>query len=434
MIRKRSDDRLRKGASFLATYLWMQQRNAFTNFLARQFVRANRIPAVLPPQAPRLSASKRRWSGSSLEALDLAPPHPVPLPIRWGEGGRRPGEGFGLAQFFAKAAVALLLALSTISSQAGVREVGAIGLTVNDLASELNFYTNTLPFELVSIADASGKEQDALLGLSGARLRIATLRLGDERITLMEHVGKKGKPIPADSRSFDRWFQHIAIVVSDMDKAYARLLEHKVTHVSTAPQTLPDWNKDAGGIKAFYFRDPEDHVLEIIWFPTGKGNPKWQAAAGADAGAPKIFLGIDHTAIVVSDTDKSLAFYRDALGMRVAGGAHNYGTEQEHLNQVFGARLRITALKAEQGPGIEFLEYIAPPGGRSLPTDAKANDLVFWNTQLVVDDLPKQAATLRGGGVRFVSKPVAALPTLIVRDPDGHALQLGEDSSLVSKN
>ena len=23
-----------------------------------------------------------------------ATPHPVPLPIRWGEGGRRPGEGF----------------------------------------------------------------------------------------------------------------------------------------------------------------------------------------------------------------------------------------------------------------------------------------------------------------------------------------------------
>lgn len=234
---------------------------------------------------------------------------------------------------------------------AAVREVGAIGLTVQDPGRELNFFTNTLPFELVSISDASGKEQEALLGLRGVRLRIATLRLGDESITLTEHLGRKGRPIPQDSRSFDRWFQHIAIVVSDMDRAYARLLDHKVTHVSTAPQTLPDWNKDAGGIKAFYFRDPEDHVLEIIWFPPGKGNPKWQQSGD------RLFLGIDHTAIVVSDTGKSLAFYRDQLGFKVAGGAHNYGTKQEHLNQVFGARLRITALKAEHGPGIELLDW-----------------------------------------------------------------------------
>ena len=152
----------------------------------------------------------------------------------------------------AQAAALLLLFTLAISTQAGVREVGAIGLTVNDLGRELNFFTNTLPFELVSITDKSGKELDALLGLKDVKLRVAELKLGDEHITLSEHTGKKGRPIPPDSRSFDHWFQHIAIVVSDMDKAYERLLAHKVTHVSTAPQTLPEWNKDAGGIKACF--------------------------------------------------------------------------------------------------------------------------------------------------------------------------------------
>jgi catechol 2,3-dioxygenase-like lactoylglutathione lyase family enzyme len=207
-----------------------------------------------------------------------------------------------------------------------------------------------------------------------------------------------------------------------MDKAYARLLEHKVTHVSTAPQTLPDWNKDAGGIKAFYFRDPEDHVLEIIWFPAGKGNPKWQQPTD------RIFLGIDHTAIVVSDTERSLALYRNQLGFKVAGGAHNHGTEQERLNQVFGARLRITALKAERGPGIEFLEYITPPGGRDLPPDAKANDLVFWNTQLLVEDLSSQVASLKQNNAKFVSKPARNPRAQVLRDPDGHALTILDGS------
>src|SRR6185369_15354356 len=171
----------------------------------------------------------------------------------------------------------------------------------------------------------------------------------------------------------------------------------KVKHVSSAPQTLPAWNKNAGGIKAFYFRDPEDHVLEIIFFPPGKGDPKWQRPG------TNIFLGIDHTAIVVSDTDKSLTFYRNLLGLHVAGESENYGVEQEHLNQVFGTRLHITGLRAEQGPGIEFLEYIAPPGGRDLPADAKSDDLVFWNTHLVVDDVAELSAKLHGGGAAFVS-------------------------------
>ena len=37
--------------------------------------------------------------------------------------------------------------------------------------------------------------------------------------------------------------------------------------------------------------------------------------------------------------------------MRVAGSSENYGTEQEHLNNVFGARLRITAFRAARARG-----------------------------------------------------------------------------------
>lgn len=331
----------------------------------------------------------------------------------------------------------LLLFLVSLSAPAAVREVGAIGLTVGDLDRVLPFYTNTLPFELKGISASQGEEQDALLGLEGTRTRTAELQLGEERITLTEHRANQGRPIPPDSRSFDHWFQHIAIVVSDMDRAYAQLRRHKVKHVSTAPQTLPAWNKDAGGIQAFYFRDPEDHVLEIIWFPPDKGDPKWQRPT------TNLFLGIDHTAIVVSDTDASLAFYRDLLGLRVAGGAENYGTEQEHLNQVFGARLRITALRAERGPGIEFLDYIAPPGGRPLPPDARANDLFFWHTHLWVEEWDDLGSKLGAQQSRLVStrtvnwgsaggksaltasaKETVAGRSVIVRDPDGHALQL----------
>jgi catechol 2,3-dioxygenase-like lactoylglutathione lyase family enzyme len=186
---------------------------------------------------------------------------------------------------------------------------------------------------------------------------------------------------------------------------------------------LPAWNKDAGGIKAFYFRDPEDHVLEVIWFPRGKGDPKWQQSTAKPESTRPLFLGIDHTAIVVSDTDKSLAFYTNVLGVRVVGGAENFGVEQEHLNQVFGVRLRITALRTESGSGIEFLEYITPPGGRPLLGDARANDLLFWQTWLHVDALNPLEQRLHSSGARFLSRGNDTAQQ-IVRDPDGHALRL----------
>jgi catechol 2,3-dioxygenase-like lactoylglutathione lyase family enzyme len=211
-----------------------------------------------------------------------------------------------------------------------------------------------------------------------------------------------------------------------MDRAYRVLGDHKVKHASPSPQRLPDWNKNAGGIQAFYFRDPDGHPLEILAFPPDKGNAKWHRPTD------KLFLGIDHTAIVISDTDASLHFYRDQLGLTVAGESENYGIEQERLNNVFGARLHITALRGESGPGIEFLEYLTPRDGRPFPADEKANDLIHWQTRLAVPSVKSIAETLTRSKSTFVSTGVVELPraadsfrqSVIVRDPDGHAVEL----------
>jgi catechol 2,3-dioxygenase-like lactoylglutathione lyase family enzyme len=148
-----------------------------------------------------------------------------------------------------------------------------------------------------------------------------------------------------------------------------------------------------------------------------------------------LFLGIDHTAIVVDDTDRSLAFYRDRLGMVVAGASENWGPEQERLNNVFGARLRITALRAAAGPGIELLEYLAPGDGRPFPEGTRANDLWHWQVNLVTADLAAAAAPLRAGRDPLVSPGAVELPEnglgfhagLMARDPDGHAMLLIEE-------
>jgi catechol 2,3-dioxygenase-like lactoylglutathione lyase family enzyme len=305
-----------------------------------------------------------------------------------------------------------------------IRGVSAVGMTVGKIERSVAFYSDVLGFEKVSDAEVWGEDYERFQGVFGLRIRVVRMRLGEESIELTEYLTPRGRPIPVDSRSHDRWFQHIAIIVSDMDRAYASLRRHRVEYASPSPQRLPDWNANAGGIRAFYFKDPDGHPLEILQFPPGKGDTRWHRPSG------RVFLGIDHTAIVVGSTAQSLRCYRDTLGLRVAGESENYGPEQERLNNVFGARLRITTLRGATGPGIEFLEYLTPRDGRSISADARANDLAHWQTILISPDAQAVARAIRGS-LCAMSSPGVLAPTdralgiskgFLIRDPDGHAL------------
>ena len=322
--------------------------------------------------------------------------------------------------------VATLFAVFSAAAFAQSPQVAldGIGVTVSDMDRAVAFYS-ALTFQKVSDKEVFGEEYEHLEGVFGARMRIVRMQLGDEHIDLIKYLAPRGRPIPVDSRSNDLWFQHIAIVVRDMDQAFAKLRELKVQFVSTAPQTLPPSIPAAAGIKAFYFHDPDQHNLEIIYFPPGKGDPRWQEM-------DKLFLGIDHTAIGISNTDASLKFYQDLLGLRKAGESENFGTEQEHLNQVFGAHLRITGMRASSGPGVEFLEYLTPRDGRPRPHDVHANDVVHWQTVVVTDNLDLVAKRLRDSHAVFVSSGIIQTPKgstgfskgLLVSDPDGHDVLL----------
>jgi catechol 2,3-dioxygenase-like lactoylglutathione lyase family enzyme len=275
--------------------------------------------------------------------------------------------------------------------------VESVGMTVENVDRSVAFYCNVLGFRFVTETYRAGVDFERLTGLPQALAREAILRLGDEWLVLTEFISPRGHSFPHDSQSNDHWFQHIAIVVRDMDEAYEVLCRHGVERASVAPQRLPDWNSAAAGIRAFYFRDPDGHYLEVLEFPVGKGLAKWHHSQRST------FLGIDHTAIVVRSTAASLRFYRDRLGMEVVGSGHNYGPEQERLNNVLGVQLRITTLRGAAGPGVELLDYLTPQTGRPRPQGARPNDILHWQTTIAVRHLNRRT---------------------LVFDPDRHVVEL----------
>jgi catechol 2,3-dioxygenase-like lactoylglutathione lyase family enzyme len=327
--------------------------------------------------------------------------------------------------FYSWQLIKALLIASLAAAQ--VTKVESVGITVKEMDRSLKFYTEVLGFKKISDKEFKGTEFEKLQGVFGLNIRVARLQLGDEFIELTDYLTTGGRSIPEDAKSNDLFFQHIAIVVSDMEKAYAQVKKYNVEHVSTSPQTLPKTIPAAEGIKAFYFHDPDDHNLELIYFPKGKGQDKWQLSNG------KIFLGIDHTAIGVASTESSHKFYNEFLGVERKGDSWNKGIEQEHLNNVEGASLHITGYRATAGPGIEFLQYINPGPGKPYPTDSRSDDIWHWQTTLIVDDSKKLFDKLKAAGANFITKEIVYLnvngvhsKSFIVRDPDGHAILLKE--------
>ncbi|MFM9888676.1 MAG: VOC family protein [Burkholderiales bacterium] len=323
--------------------------------------------------------------------------------------------------------LATFLAIAAVVAQAAALEITGFVMTVSDIDRAVAFYESALHFKCIDDRVIGSDRHARLAGAHDTKVRRATLQLGDERIELEQYLpaGPEIKPISA--RSQDLSFQHIAIVVSDMQRAHAHLSKHPIRAISNGPQTLPESNKAAAGIKAFKFRDPDGHPLELLEFPRDKGNPKWRDAVGA-----RLFLGIDHSAITVADTDRSTSFYRDVLGMRVTGQSLNAGVTQEQLDDAPGAVVRVTGLRPshERGPGLEFLHYLTPSDGRAAVAGLSASDLASTRVVLEVESVEALLHRLVAHRVEIVSdgivadSPFGPGKALMVRDPDGHALVL----------
>ncbi|MGU3360276.1 VOC family protein [Methylobacterium sp. M6A4_1b] len=222
---------------------------------------------------------------------------------------------------------------------------------------------------------------------------VVSLRIGAEAVDLVG-FDRPGRPYPDDVPGWSPLFQHIALVVSDMAAAHARLAACPGWHpISTAgPERLP---AASGGVSAFKFRDPEGHPLEFLEFPAGGAS---EARRPAGAGP---CLGIDHSALSAADTVASLVFYA-GLGFTIGACSINVGPEQARLDRVPDPHVTVTGLHPPGAPAphVELLDYageFSRDGHACGDHDIAATVLVFAGT----GTMPRQ-----------------------IRDPDGHRLRL----------
>ncbi|MBW4051144.1 MAG: glyoxalase [Proteobacteria bacterium] len=261
-----------------------------------------------------------------------------------------------------------------------VSAITAFRLTTADAKRLARFY-GELGFA-VQDSEPIGDEEMALLGLEGGGARV-TLHLGGQRIDL-DSFDVPGRPYPAGATAADLSFQHFAIVTDDAAVAWKRAEALGAVLISTSgPVMLPPSTGVAAAIK---FRDPEGHPLELLQFPPEQARP-WSGTH---------LLGIDHSAIGVSDIGASRRFY-EALGLSVSDPTLNQGPTQMVLDGLPEAEVDVVPMLPQQDtPHLELLGYRRPkPLGRPAdglrPNDVAATRIVW-----------------------------AADRDELIRDPDGH--------------
>ena len=295
--------------------------------------------------------------------------------------------------------------------------IDRVTLVVSDLDRAEDDYVRTFGCRVEQRGDID-PALTRVLCIRQARGRSSLLRLGRERIELLEFTAAAGRPYPLGSTSTDLWFQHMAIVVNDMKHAYQRVMANRRFRPISrnGPVRLPD---SSGGATAFKFRDHDGHPLELLAFPEGRVPGEWREANGTGP-----FLGIDHTAIGVSDSASSARFFGSVFGFSTGTRTENRGREQADLDDVEEVDVSVTRLAPDlPAPRMELLHYHVGPR-RPIPHDTASNDIVATHSVVRVASLDATAAALARRGTPLSGDDLmilhSGLRAALVSGPDGH--------------
>lgn len=140
-----------------------------------------------------------------------------------------------------------------------------VGLTVTDLDRSLHFYRDILGLQFLGELFMDGKETETMFQKPGCRARVAYLNKAEDLemppVELIQFVGTEIQQRPSDL--FHSSISELCFYAEDADAAYQKLREQGVECLSE-PQEFDFRASGFGRSKAFYFKDPDGIILEIM--------------------------------------------------------------------------------------------------------------------------------------------------------------------------
>ena len=148
--------------------------------------------------------------------------------------------------------------------------------------------------------------------------------------------------------------------------------------------------------------------------------------------------GVSHIAVCVADLEKSLAFYRDILGMTVRlhttqEMAQRPGAQSTDMyRSTHGSRTVANLWFDGQDAGVPFLVLTSHPADDVGGNPIKLDQIGISHISFTVDDVTTLAAELVSKGVPLAGRledftsDSGAIRTIFVYDPDGILVQFDE--------
>ncbi len=306
-----------------------------------------------------------------------------------------------------------------------------VGMTVSDMDRSVDFYTKVLDFERVSDDEVVGASlMRSSRGCSAPACAWFACGSGEEYLQLTQYLAPPGRPAPVDC--------------AEQRPLVSARCDHRARHGQRLRAAAPvqgaarlDRTAAPAEDDSRRRRHPRILLSRSRWSPPrgacssppDKGDPKWHAPTD------RLFLGIDHTAIVVADTRGESGFLPRRA--RVSGGRREHEFRDGAGAPEQRAR-RPAPHHRSSGPGGAGHRVPRVPGPARRP--AYPVRRASERPGALADDRARARRGCGGwqpsgaGNFRLISSAPVELPdttlgfrrALLVRDPDGHVVQLAE--------
>ena len=144
-------------------------------------------------------------------------------------------------------------------------------------------------------------------------------------------------------------------------------------------------------------------------------------------------ITMNHTGFVVTDLDRSLEFYRDALGLDVERRTESSAPALSQIVGYDNARIRVALLTGTDGHLLELIQYLNPVGTKRLAEEQYQRNLSgATHLAFLVDDIEAVHARLMQAGGTKLNPPVDTRPGVkacYLQDPDGNWVELLQDEA-----